>query len=60
MDKEKAFEDGLKKGEKLGEMNERIRITLKLLKIGMKDKDIAEITGFTIEELEEMKKEMSN
>ena len=45
-------------GEKEGAKNEKIEIAKKLLKIGMKLKQIEEVTGVTVEELENMKSDI--
>ena len=45
-------------GEKEGAKNEKIEIAKKLLKIGMKLKQIEEVTGITVEELENMKSDI--
>ena len=52
---EKGLEEGLKEGKKEGIKENKIEIAKKLIKMNMDLKQIKEITGLSIEELENIK-----
>ena len=53
------FERGLEKGVELGEMNEKVRIARKLLKIGIKVEQVREITGLKSKDIIEIKNDLT-
>ncbi len=53
------FERGLEKGVELGEMNEKVRIAIKLLKIGMKIEEVKEVTGLKIKDIKNIKNDLT-
>lgn len=53
------FERGLEKGVELGEMNEKVRIAIKLLKIGMKTEEVKEVTGLKIKDIKNIKNDLT-
>ena len=54
------FERGLEKGVELGEMNEKVRIARKLLKLGMKVDEVKEITGLKSKDIKNIKKDLTD
>lgn len=54
------FERGLEKGVELGEMNEKVRIARKLLKLGMKVDEVKEITGLKSKDIKNIKKDLND
>ena len=55
---EKGLEEGLKEGKKEGIKENKIEIAKKLIKMNMDLKQIKEITGLSIEELENIKSDI--
>ncbi len=53
------FERGLEKGVELGEMNEKVRIARKLLKLGMKVDEVKEITGLKSKDIKNIKNDLN-
>ena len=53
------FERGLEKGVELGEMNEKVRIARKLLKLGMKIEEVKEITGLKTKKKKNIKNDLN-
>ena len=54
------FERGLEKGVELGEMNEKVRIARKLLKLGMKVDEVKEITGLKSKDIKNIKNDLND
>lgn len=54
------FERGLEKGVELGEMNEKVRIARKLLKLGMKVDEVKEITGLKFKDIKNIKNDLND
>jgi len=53
---EKGEVIGLEKGEAIGEQKKAVVIALKMLKKSMSNKDISEMTGLSIQQIEELQK----
>ena len=51
----KAYKDGQESGKEIGEKENKIEIAKKMLVKGMSDEEIIELTGITVEDLEELK-----
>lgn len=54
------FERGLEKGVELGEMNEKVRIARKLLKLGMKVDEVKEVTGLKTKDIKNIKNDLND
>ena len=54
------LERGLEKGVELGEMNEKVRIARKLLKLGMKVDEVKEITGLKSKDIKNIKNDLND
>ena len=57
MDRAQEITDAIADGEKRGEENKKIEIAKKMLEANMDIKQISELTGLTLEEVEKLKEE---
>ena len=56
--REEGFLEGMEKGIEKGSENEKVLVTGKLLARGLSLDEISDITGLSIEKIEEIKKEI--